>query len=528
MIPLIARTVAVAVLLSFGTAGAAESMKGTTYIVPRAGLLMPLYNGDQFSVYGREYQPFLAGWNFGIDAKRAFWNHTTLGITLNVASMYDDSTGRDNRGDKLSEEDNAGAKLSGVFFGAQIEYYYDKVWIFRPYVLGGMGLDFRSVEAVSGGNSYSSTDLNAKLGTGLFIPLSRSVALDLQGKVTFELANLSADLPEGFYGSGDWSDYDNRPFHGYFEPTVGLVVGFGGGADADGDGVGDASDNCPATPAGAKVDAAGCPIDTDGDGVYDGLDKCPATPKGAKVDQSGCPTDSDNDGVFDGLDKCPDTPAGMKVDNDGCPPDSDRDGVSDDKDRCPNTPSGATVDASGCPVDSDKDGVYDGLDRCPNTPTGESVDLRGCPFDADYDGVPDSVDKCLGTPRGVKVDSTGCPIAKKITEKITLNINYETNGFEADAKSKRQLDDVAERLIAYPETRVEIRGFTDDRNTEAYNLELSQKRADGVRAYLVSKGVSPAQMVARGYGEDPAYFVAPNSTAEGRRKNRRTEIEQLP
>ena len=89
--------------------------------------------------------------------------------------------------------------------------------------------------------------------------------------------------------------------------------------DSDGDGVSDAADRCPGTPAGVKVDAVGCPLDSDKDGVPDYLDKCPGTPAGVKVDSIGCPLDSDGDGVPDSLDKCPGTPAGVKVDAAGCP-----------------------------------------------------------------------------------------------------------------------------------------------------------------------------------------------------------------
>ncbi|MGD8395509.1 MAG: OmpA family protein [Candidatus Eiseniibacteriota bacterium] len=90
-------------------------------------------------------------------------------------------------------------------------------------------------------------------------------------------------------------------------------------ADADGDGVEDHADRCPGTPAGAIVDADGCPLDGDGDGVPDGLDQCPETPRGAWVGRAGCPLDSDFDGIFDGLDQCPETEPGQRVDAVGCP-----------------------------------------------------------------------------------------------------------------------------------------------------------------------------------------------------------------
>lgn len=92
----------------------------------------------------------------------------------------------------------------------------------------------------------------------------------------------------------------------------------GEAVDTDGDGVPDSDDNCPTTPAGAKVDAKGCQLDSDGDGVVDGADKCPDSPAGAKVDEKGCQLDSDKDGVVDAKDKCPDSPANKPVDANGC------------------------------------------------------------------------------------------------------------------------------------------------------------------------------------------------------------------
>jgi len=53
--------------------------------------------------------------------------------------------------------------------------------------------------------------------------------------------------------------------------------------------VGDSRDQCPNTPAGAKVDERGCELDSDGDGIVDSVDKCPGTPKGERVDNTGCP-----------------------------------------------------------------------------------------------------------------------------------------------------------------------------------------------------------------------------------------------
>lgn len=149
--------------------------------------------------------------------------------------------------------------------------------------------------------------------------------------------------------------------------------------DADGDGVRNRNDTCAGTPAGALVDASGCPKDSDADGVPDGIDRCPGTPAGSGVDAAGCLTDADGDGVHDGSDACPRTPQGAKVDDFGCPEDRDGDRVPDGVDQCPGTPFGARVDAEGCAQDSDGDGVVDGIDRCDDTPAGSPVDRSGCP-----------------------------------------------------------------------------------------------------------------------------------------------------
>jgi outer membrane protein OmpA-like peptidoglycan-associated protein len=87
------------------------------------------------------------------------------------------------------------------------------------------------------------------------------------------------------------------------------------------------------------------------------------------------------------------------------------------------------------------------------------------------------------------------------------------------APAQQTLDEVASALATQPELNVEIQGYTDSIGTPAYNLNLSQRRAEAVKAYLVSKGVSASALTAKGYGK--ASPIASNSTAEGRAENRR-------
>ncbi len=210
--------------------------------------------------------------------------------------------------------------------------------------------------------------------------------------------------------------------------------------------------------------------------------------------------------------------------------DSDGDGVVDRVDECPNTPRGAKVDARGCPIDSDGDGVYDGIDQCPGTPQGAIVDSRGCPIDSDGDGVYDGIDKCPGTPRGTKVDARGCPERKAIFEpgKKTLvleGVNFALDSAELTPESYAILNRVASELKEWPEVRVEVGGHTDWTGTDGYNMDLSQRRSESVRSYLVSKGIDSSRLKAKGYGETQP--VATNDTGAGRAKNRRVELKKL-
>jgi outer membrane protein OmpA-like peptidoglycan-associated protein len=277
------------------------------------------------------------------------------------------------------------------------------------------------------------------------------------------------------------------------------------------------------------------PRDTDLDGVPDRMDKCPGTPAGARVDASGCPIDSDADGVFDGLDACPDTPRGATIDARGCPSDADADGIFDGLDQCADTPRGATVDARGCPSDADRDSVLDGIDQCPDTPLGATVDARGCPSDSDNDGVPDGLDKCPDTSTGLKVDKDGCPI--EVTERETelldtgmirlQNVNFETAKWDLPPEALPALDVIGQVLAKWPDLRIEIGGHTDARGSDGYNRDLSQKRVQSVLAHLLKQfpDLKPEQYVTRGYGESQP--IVPNTSALNMAKNRRVEFKVL-
>ena len=212
--------------------------------------------------------------------------------------------------------------------------------------------------------------------------------------------------------------------------------------------------------------------------------------------------DRDGDGIPDVRDKCPDEPEDKDgfEDEDGCPdPDNDKDGILDAADKCPNEPEDfdGFEDEDGCPdLDNDQDGIPDPTDRCPNEPGPASND--GCPPKFEFINV--------------------------TQEKIELKqaIFFQTAKAVIMPTSFGLMNEVAAALGARPSMQVRIEGHTDSRGGHAYNVRLSQARADSVKAYLVGKGISSDRMDAKGYGPDQP--IDNNKTAAGRERNRRVEF----
>ncbi len=106
---------------------------------------------------------------------------------------------------------------------------------------------------------------------------------------------------------------------------------------------------------------------------------------------------------------------------------------------------------------------------------------------------------------------------------IKRKIHFETDSDTIQPRSFGILDEVVDTLINHSEVElVEIQGHTDDRGKRDYNIDLSERRANSVRRYLVESGVEPRRLEAEGYGPDRP--VAPNITRNGRARNRRVEF----
>ncbi|MGZ4970686.1 MAG: OmpA family protein, partial [Methylobacter sp.] len=137
--------------------------------------------------------------------------------------------------------------------------------------------------------------------------------------------------------------------------------------------------------------------------------------------------------------------------------------------------------------------------------------------DADADGVNDCLDRCPGTINGSKVDNTGCPVRL-----VLKGQHFKYNSAELTLNAQTILDGVAQSLVAYPQKNdIEVQGHCSSEGSAAYNLKLSQRRAQSVVDYLKMKGVTN-RLIAKGYGESQP--IADNKTEAGRSENRRVEL----
>jgi outer membrane protein OmpA-like peptidoglycan-associated protein len=102
------------------------------------------------------------------------------------------------------------------------------------------------------------------------------------------------------------------------------------------------------------------------------------------------------------------------------------------------------------------------------------------------------------------------------------NVYFDVNKATLREKSYAELNELLEYMNRRKSVRVEIAGHTDSSGDDEYNQELSRRRAERVKQYLVSKGISSSRIEAKGYGESRP--VADNNTKKGKQKNRRTEV----
>lgn len=108
---------------------------------------------------------------------------------------------------------------------------------------------------------------------------------------------------------------------------------------------------------------------------------------------------------------------------------------------------------------------------------------------------------------------------------VVRNVSFRSGSAALSRAARSELDKLAIAIRGMPDSKWEVGGYTNSIGSAASNMRLSQRRANAVRAYLVSKGVSASSLTAVGYGEQ--HPIASNRTAAGRRANIRVEIKRV-
>lgn len=239
--------------------------------------------------------------------------------------------------------------------------------------------------------------------------------------------------------------------------------------------------------------------DRDGDGIPNEEDKCPDR-LGPK-DKKGCPfLDTDMDGIEDNLDKCPTDVGPTK--NYGCPlKDGDGDGFDDPVDSCPTLPEDKDgfQDTDGCPDDdNDQDGIADYNDKCPNS----SEIINGVD---DYDGCPDNGRALvLLTPTGIE---------------LRERVNFKPGTEELDWKAPQVLRQVVALMVNHKLLQLTIESHLTDATPAAAAKELTEKRADVVRQFLVTAGIDIRRLRAAGFGSERP--LVPHTSSKAKQLNER-------
>ncbi len=422
----------------------------------------------------------------------------------------------------------------------RVSPFDSKGW--NPYAFIGGGIMHYSVDTKPGvfGKPIEEDGWVAILpiGVGIEIALSERVLLDfgLGGALssTYDLdgyRSVSEDSWDSYYnvslglsftGENCKSDKDNDGLGKCLEKQIGTDPN---NPDTDGDGLTDGEEYIT-----YKTDPLN--PDTDGDGLNDGDEV-------HKYKTDPLNPDTDGDGLNDGDEV-------MKYKTDPLKADTDGDGLKDGDEVL-------KYKTNPLKTDTDGDGLSDGKEV-----NGVNVELKivGAPVetklfktdplkaDTDGDGLTDYAEVMTHKTNPLVVDTDGGTIGdgvevKRGTDPLDPNddivkigvpivlegITFATNKSDITPESEVVLAKALKTLQTYPEIFVEISGHTDNVGSNSSNQKLSQRRADSVRGWLLSKGILADRVTAVGYGEESPRVA--NDTPDNKRLNRRIEFKRI-
>jgi len=418
----------------------------------------------------------------------------------------------------------------------------------NPYLYGGFG--------VSKDIGVSGSDFlpMVPFGLGFQTRIGSQMLLEVSGGYNL---SLSDKLDGRDRSSSSLNSITNEKHDGYAGFLIGLMFtrGSNENADSDKDGLTNKFEEELGTdPKNPDTDSDGLndgaevnqyktnPLkdDTDGDGLIDGAEV-------KQYNTDPLKTDSDGDGLNDGaeVNQYKTYPLNADTDGDGLndgaevnqhktdplKADSDGDGLND----------GAEIQYKSDPLktDTDGDGLSDGaeVNQHKTDPAKADTDADGLsdgdeinkyktdPIKSDTDGggMADGAEVKIGTnPLDPKDDITSTIILEKGKKVILKGVNFAFNKATLTADSKYILEEAYKALVANPDIQVEISGHTDNVGSDAYNQDLSLRRAQSVKNWLVQRGIAANRMKTVGKGENEP--VASNNTDEGRAENRRIEF----
>src|SRR3990172_5546821 len=358
-------------------------------------------------------------------------------------------------------------------------------------------------------------------GLGVRVKLAETVLLELQANFTYAFTedlnqykiggtpdDADAGLGIGLTFQSDRGKLDDD-MDGLTNREEKLLGTDPKNPDTDGDGLKDGEEV-------NKYKSDPLKVDTDGDGLGDGDEVL-------KYKTDPLKSDTDGDGLKDGEEVTKYKTDPLKADTDG-------DGLNDadEINKYKTDPLKADTDGDGLkdgeevtkyktdPLKADTDG--DGLKD------GEEVNsFKTDPLKKDTDGG--TIDDGVEVRRGTNpLDPTDDVV--KIGVPIVLEgITFATNKFDVLPESEKILMGALKTLQMHSDILVEISGHTDNVGSNSSNQKLSQRRADAVKAWLVSKGIAPDRISAVGYGEESPRVA--NDTESNRRLNRRIEFKRI-